>query len=74
MSVRDTIDRIRAYAQKNGLRKATLAKRAGLHPNALRDLDSPDWKPRLDTIEKLEKVLAEAGEESDDPHAGKVAA
>ena len=49
----DTVSKIRAFQAKRGLRNATLAKNAGLSVNALRDLDSPEWAPRYDTLKKL---------------------
>ncbi len=42
---------------------AGLARRAGLHRNALYGCDAPDWNPKSDTLEKLEAILrnCEAG-------------
>ena len=57
MKVSDTIQRIRQFRDQRGLRNATLARMAGLHPNTLRDMDEPDWSPRLRTLEALETVV-----------------
>jgi len=53
----DAVARIRAYARENKIRPATLAQKAGLSPNALRDLDNPDWKPRYATLLRLLAVV-----------------
>lgn len=58
MTVPTTIDRIRAYATATGLRPSTLAKLAGLHPNALRDMHGADWDPRSSTLSKVEAAIA----------------
>lgn len=50
-------ERIRAYARANGIKRATLARRAGLHPNALRGMYEDDWTPRPDTVLKLYRVI-----------------
>ena len=50
---------VRAFARQEKLRPATLAKGAGLSPNALRDLDSQDWAPNTRTLEKLLQFIAD---------------
>lgn len=57
MSAQETLDRIRRFAASRKLRSATLARAAGLHPNALRDMHKPTWRPRFDTVDKLEKAI-----------------
>lgn len=51
--IEEAVTKIRSFRDSNGLKNATLAKLAGLSVNALRDLDSPDWSPRYDTLRKL---------------------
>lgn len=58
--VNKAITRIRAFvASPHGLSKSGLAKEAGLSPNALRDLDKPEWNPTAETLDTLLKVIAE---------------
>lgn len=57
MSAQEILSRIRDFAAERKLRPTTLARMAGLHPNALRDMNKADWHPRFDTVEKLEKVM-----------------
>ena len=56
-SISDIVERIRAFAHQPGWSKARLASESGLHPNALRSLDEPDWSPRLDTLVKVEAAI-----------------
>ncbi len=60
--VDQTIAKVRTEAQQQGLRPATLARRSGLALNTLRDMYSPDWNPRVET---LRKVLQALGSESE---------
>jgi len=55
----DTLRTIRAYAKERRLAAATLAARAGLHPNTLRGFWSNDWSPSLNTLRKLERLASE---------------
>lgn len=55
--VHDTILAVQRELAKDGVSKAGLAKRAGLHPNTLREADSPDWAPNARTLMALEKLL-----------------
>jgi len=48
--------RVRA-AIAEGQSAPSLARRAGLHRNALYGCDSPDWNPKSDTLEKLDLLL-----------------
>jgi 3,4-dihydroxy 2-butanone 4-phosphate synthase / GTP cyclohydrolase II len=58
MSSLDTaINRIRAYARKQGWKKSRLAKEAGMSDTVLRDFDKPDWNPTADTIRRLEAII-----------------
>lgn len=56
-SVGTTIAQVRAYAAAQKLKPATLAKLAGLHANALRDMFSDTWNPRADTLQKVEAAI-----------------
>ncbi len=51
------IERIRAYARKQGWKKSRLAKEAGMADTVLRDFDEPDWNPTADTIRRLEAII-----------------
>jgi 3,4-dihydroxy 2-butanone 4-phosphate synthase / GTP cyclohydrolase II len=53
----DLIDRLEAVIATGEVSRAGLARAAGLHPNSLRKLGSPDWNPTADTLLKLERLL-----------------
>src|SRR5215210_3701257 len=51
------IERLNAVIATGEVSRAGLARAAGLHPNSLRKLGSPDWNPTADTLGRLEKLL-----------------
>ena len=51
------IERLAAIIDTGEVSRAGLARAAGLHPNSLRKLGSPDWNPTADTLVRLEKLL-----------------
>ena len=51
------IDRLEAIIETGEVSRAGLARAAGLHPNSLRKMGSPDWNPTADTLGRLEKLL-----------------
>jgi len=51
------IDRLNAVVETGEVSRAGLARAAGLHPNSLRKLGSPDWNPTADTLGRLEKLI-----------------
>src|SRR5438034_8124192 len=51
------IDRLEAIVETGAVSRAGLARAAGLHPNSLRKLGSPDWNPTADTLSRLEKLI-----------------
>src|ERR687885_1464987 len=51
------IERIEAIIATGEVSRAGLARAAGLHPNSLRKLGSPDWNPTADTLTRLEKLI-----------------
>jgi 3,4-dihydroxy 2-butanone 4-phosphate synthase/GTP cyclohydrolase II len=51
------IDRIEAIIATGEVSRAGLARAAGLHPNSLRKLGSPEWNPTADTLSRLEKLI-----------------
>jgi len=51
------IDRLSEIIETGEVSRAGLARAAGLHPNSLRKLGSPDWNPTADTLGRLEKLL-----------------
>ena len=53
----DLIDRLHAIIETGEISRAGLARAAGLHPNSLRKLGSPEWNPTADTLLRLEKLL-----------------
>ncbi len=52
------IDRLTSIIETGEISRSGLARAAGLHPNSLRKLGSPDWNPTADTLGRLEKLLA----------------
>jgi len=51
------IERLNAIVATGEVSRAGLARAAGLHPNSLRKLGSPDWNPTADTLGRLEKLI-----------------
>src|SRR5215213_767475 len=51
------IERLSEVIATGEVSRAGLARAAGLHPNSLRKLGSPDWNPTADTLGRLEKLL-----------------
>jgi 3,4-dihydroxy 2-butanone 4-phosphate synthase/GTP cyclohydrolase II len=51
------IERLNAIIETGEVSRAGLARAAGLHPNSLRKLGSPDWNPTADTLGRLEKLI-----------------
>ncbi|HET9459357.1 MAG TPA: 3,4-dihydroxy-2-butanone-4-phosphate synthase [Sphingomicrobium sp.] len=51
------IERLTAIIDTGEVSRAALARAAGLHPNSLRKLGSPDWNPTADTLKRLEKLI-----------------
>lgn len=56
-SIDHSIQRIKAFAKTAGLKPRQLALKAGLHGNSLRDFDSEEWNPHVETVRKLEAVI-----------------
>jgi 3,4-dihydroxy 2-butanone 4-phosphate synthase / GTP cyclohydrolase II len=51
------IERIETIVAAGEISRSGLARAAGLHPNSLRKLGSPDWNPTADTLTRLEKLI-----------------
>src|SRR5689334_16615441 len=51
------IERLSAIIETGEVSRAGLARAAGLHPNSLRKLGTPDWNPTADTLGRLEKLI-----------------
>ena len=51
------IERLEAVIATGEISRAGLARAAGLHPNCLRKIGSPDWNPTADTLSRLEKLI-----------------
>ncbi len=70
-----TIERIRAFRKAAGWTIYRLGNEVGLNESTLRDLDSPDWNPRAETLRKLEAVIPAGWRPGDElpetpPHPG----
>lgn len=59
-STAQAINRVRQFRARKGLKLNTFAKAVGLRESTLRNMDAPDWRPELETLEKLEKYVATA--------------
>jgi 3,4-dihydroxy 2-butanone 4-phosphate synthase/GTP cyclohydrolase II len=57
------IERLNEIIATGEVSRAGLARAAGLHPNSLRKLGSPDWNPTADTLGRLEKLIRRGGAE-----------
>lgn len=64
MNIDRSIELIREFARANKMRKATLAKAAGLAPNTLRKMDEANWSPRPETLRILEAHIAAQSSEA----------
>ncbi len=59
--ISEAIQEMRAFAEREKLRPATFAQRAGLHKNSLRYFNSDVWEPKLSTLLALEGVMDDDG-------------
>src|SRR3954452_1682599 len=51
------MEQMEAVIATGEVRRAGLARAAGLYPNSLRKLGQPDWNPTADTLGRLEKLI-----------------
>jgi 3,4-dihydroxy 2-butanone 4-phosphate synthase/GTP cyclohydrolase II len=51
------MERLNEIIATGEVSRSGLARAAGLHPNSLRKLGSPDWNPTADTLTRLEKLI-----------------
>jgi 3,4-dihydroxy 2-butanone 4-phosphate synthase/GTP cyclohydrolase II len=51
------IERLEEVIATGEISRAGLARAAGLHPNSLRKLGTPEWNPTADTLGRLEKLI-----------------
>src|SRR5579884_4193179 len=51
------IEQLEAIVSTGEVSRSGLARAAGLHPNSLRKLGSPDWNPTADTLTRLERLI-----------------
>lgn len=49
--------RIRACLDLDGVSAVTIATLARVHPNTLRDFESEEWNPKIDTLERIMRVV-----------------
>lgn len=71
MIIQAAIERVRQFRVRSGLTAPAFARKAGLHSNALRDIDNPEWSPNATTLRKLESFIE--GQEISRQASGKVA-
>lgn len=57
MYVDEIISRCRAYAHLRGWTSFEYARRAGLHPNTLRNYRDERWNPRVETLRKIASLV-----------------
>ena len=60
MGVEDTIMRVRQVIDDCRTSVSSAARGMGLNPNSLNRLWDDSWRPRADTVRKMERWLAEA--------------
>ncbi len=58
-TIRQSIERVRAFARAQGWTKSRLAREAGMIDTTLRDFHRDDWNPTAETIRRLEAVIPE---------------
>jgi 3,4-dihydroxy 2-butanone 4-phosphate synthase / GTP cyclohydrolase II len=51
------IERLEAVVATGEVSRSGLARAAGLHPNSLRKLGTPEWNPTADTLSRLERLI-----------------
>ena len=56
-TIRQSIERVRAFARAQGWTKSRLARQAGMIDTTLRDFHRDDWNPTAETIRRLEAVI-----------------
>ncbi|MCJ7421139.1 3,4-dihydroxy-2-butanone-4-phosphate synthase [Sphingomicrobium astaxanthinifaciens] len=56
----ELLDRITSLVDDGKMTRAGLARAAGLHPNSLRKLGTPEWNPTAETLARLERVIGRA--------------
>jgi predicted transcriptional regulator len=61
--------RVRDFAKNRNIGRYALARRAGLSASALQRIDDPSWRPRSDTLTKLEQFMAKAEAEPETSEA-----
>ena len=49
--------RIAACLKRPGVSAVTIAGLAGVHPNTLRDYESETWNPKIETLERIMRVV-----------------
>lgn len=57
MHIEATIRRVRAFAEAQGWSANHYAKAAGLSPQTVIKMRSPDWSPTVGTLRKLEALI-----------------
>jgi transcriptional regulator with XRE-family HTH domain len=53
----DCVARIRACLARDGISAVTISSLAGVHPATLRDFERDDWNPKIDTLERIMRVV-----------------
>lgn len=58
----DQLARLRTFRSETGASLAAMSRACGLHPNSLNRLGDSSWRPRLDTLAKIESFLDQTEE------------
>lgn len=53
----DCQDRLRGCLARPGFSAVTVAGLAGVHPNTLRDFESAEWNPKVETLDRIMRVV-----------------
>ena len=53
----DCVARIKACITRPGFNAVTIAGLAKVHPNTLRDFESDGWNPKIETLERIMRVV-----------------
>lgn len=51
------ISDVRSYMMESAQEPAEFAIQAGIHPNTLKDYETPEWAPTSTTLRKLEQAI-----------------
>lgn len=55
----ETLDSIRSWMRRNGVKQAKMARMADLGATTLNEMMEPEWSPSVPTIRALQRVIEE---------------